>query len=330
MEIKEIGPSPYEKSIFPSLSFGTVVSRIKYDEAIIGVEGWLETDDGKTVARLDEILGEARSEDIAARYSRFDSGFKEEAYRTTLIALLDKKALDYIERRRMEDKKGDVKLTLALNVKTVKSKAAISHLHDVAPASQTPLTTLDGQKRVTLIGYAWDQDFNSQQLNRWVLSGNSGAVFLSVNTQPLNKAITIPSSDWIHDYAPKLGLGEYFIVEIPKGIETIREAWNYIRKAEECLRTWDTKGVYANCREAGTLLDRTVKERLKKDCFDCKERWGRAYEKFNDFASLDLHLEDIKKSLKYSLDKVKIGKADAEHILIVTQALVKYAEELLQ
>jgi hypothetical protein len=44
--------------------------------------------------------------------------------------------------------------------------------------------------------------------------------------------------------------------------------------------------------------------------------------------SLDLHEEDIKE--EEPKGEVTIGKPETEHILIVTKALIKYAEELLQ
>ena len=49
---------------------------------------------------------------------------------------------------------------------------------------------------------------------------------------------------------------------------------------------------------------------------------------FNSSASLALHEEDFKK--EKPVGDIKIGKAETEHILIVTKALIKYAEELLE
>lgn len=119
------------------------------------------------------------------------------------------------------------------------------------------------------------------------------------------------------------------MVEIPKGKPIIQEAWNYIEKAEESFRRWDSKGIYGNCREVGNLLDGIIKEKFGKDSFIYKERWGRTYERFNNLASLGLHLEEIKKNSKqYNPEDIKINKVDAEHLLIVTKALIKLAEEL--
>ncbi|RJS83178.1 hypothetical protein CW713_04225, partial [Methanophagales archaeon] len=74
--------------------------------------------------------------------------------------------------------------------------------------------------------------------------------------------------------------------------------------------------------------DKIVKEKFGKDSFNYRERWGRAYSRFEHLASLDLHLEHLKQE-QYMTGDVKIGKDDAEHILIVTKLLIKYVEELL-
>jgi len=44
--------------------------------------------------------------------------------------------------------------------------------------------------------------------------------------------------------------------------------------------------------------------------------------------SMDLHEEDIKE--QEPKGEIFIGRSDTEHVLIVTKALIKYAEELLQ
>ena len=137
-------------------------------------------------------------------------------------------------------------------------------------------------------------------------------------------------NDWLHDFAPKLGLGEYFVIEIPKGIGKIEDAWKYINTAEECFRRWDTKGVFANCREVGYLFNRLIEKKFGKKSFSYKELWGRTYQRFENLASLDLHIEELKKSETYVEEDVKIGKEETEHILILTKILAKYAEELLQ
>ena len=299
MEIKNVEPKPYEKSALPSIIFEVEISHVKYQEAIIGVNGWLETDDGKVIASINEhIYEKQKASEIGARGSKFDSKFKEEIYRTRIIAQLSKQALDYIEKRRMADKKGDVKLNLCLNVKYLQSRAVISESFLIDPKEidlrEIRISTSRRYESGKIVAYAYDPDFSTSYTNRWIISGYESPIFLEVREQLLKKDIRIHSSDWIHDYAPNLGMGEYFAVEIPKGEKVIKEAWDYVEKAEECFRTWDTKGVFANCREVGKVLDKKIKKEFGERSFTYNERWGRAYLRFFNFlVSLGLHLEDM-------------------------------------
>jgi len=66
----------------------------------------------------------------------------------------------------------------------------------------------------------------------YILSGRSNPAFLATKRISKTVPISIPASDWIHDFAPKLGLGEYFIVEIPKGEEIIKEGRGELQGVE--------------------------------------------------------------------------------------------------
>lgn len=322
MEIKNVKPKPYEESVLPSIILEVEISYVKYQEAIIGVNGWLETDDGKIIVSINEYIYEGpKINEIGAKGSRFDSMFREEIYKTRIIALISEQTLDYIEKRRMADEKGDVKLNLCLNVKYLQSNALISPSFLIDP-QKIGLNYKSGK----IVTYAYDPNFSSSDADRWIISGRGSPIFLEEREQLLKKDIRIPSSDWVHDYAPKLGIGEYFVIEIPKKEKVIKEAWNYVKEAEKCFRTWDTKGVFANCREVGKLLNNTISNKFKNS--PAIKKWKRAIGKFEHLASLDLHLEDIKNEKPEG--NIKIGKAEAEHILIVTKALIKYAEELLK
>lgn len=338
MRIKVKSAGPCTTSVFPCLSFQLEIKYTQYQKALVGIEGWLLTDDEKIIADIKEYLNREShtSHSIAAEGSSHDSQFREEICYTTVLALLDRRALNHIERRRMEERKRDVKLQLHLNVTSIDSKAVVLPLIPVKSEDlglkPISVPTSRGESDGELLATTFDPNFNPAHNNQWVLSGKDTPQFLSIEKDEINTDYTIPSSDWIQDYAPELELGEYFIVEIPKGKKSIEEAWDYIDKAEESFRRCETKGAYANCREAGKSLDSIVKGKLGNDSFVYKERWGRTYKRvknmsFNDLTSLDLHLEDLKKS--YKPEDVKIGKTDAEHIILVTKALIKYAEELL-
>ena len=69
-----------------------------------------------------------------------------------------------------------------------------------------------------------------------------------------------------------------------------------------------------------------MKEKLKNN--PRIKKWKRSIERFNHLISLDLHTEDIKNEKPEG--DINVNKNDTEHILIVTKALLKYAEELLE
>jgi hypothetical protein len=334
VEIRRADPQPFEQSISSSISFEVDIAHTKRQEAIVNIEGWLESDDGKMLVKIGLMpQTETQSSEVAARGSMFDTDFKETIYNTRLIAPLDQRALSYIEDRRMKNKKRDVFLTLCLHIRSIVTKATVSHFHEIADGnagipSVVSVSSSSGRRtQGRILAYGHDSQFSTQFSNLWIISGEGSPVFLTINDQVLKKeGIRIPSADWIHDFKPKLGLDQYFIVEIPKGKGVVKEAWDYVEKAEECYRQWDTKGAYANCREVGKLLDRTINRKFKND--PITKKWERAIEKFETLTSLNLHEEDIKE--QEPKGEITIGRPEAEHILIVTKAMIKYAEELLE
>jgi hypothetical protein len=142
--------------------------------------------------------------------------------------------------------------------------------------------------------------------------------------------LEVPQSDWVGKALPALGSSAFFIVEIPAGTGHTAQAWALIEKAESAFGQWDTKAVFAHCREAGGALTSLIEKRYPQNAFLRDERWGRAIKEFNHLTSLGLHLEEIKANGKYSADQVRIEKADAECVLIFAKALAKYAEELIR
>jgi len=154
----------------------------------------------------------------------------------------------------------------------------------------------------------------------------------------IKQSHTIPSSDWINDFVPLLGLGRYFIVEIPEGKHSLSNAWEFLNEAEKAFRRWNAKAVMDNCRSVGQYLDGQIKEKFGDNSFAYNERWGRIYgggtKGFSGWNALASHIEDIKTNgtggRTYPKDDVKITKSDAEAALLFTKVLIKYCEELLE
>jgi len=273
MEIKVNSVKPYEKAALPTLQFDVEVEYNKFERVILGISGYLKSDDGKILSTLNEVSLQEGGETssllgiLGARGSYRDKEFEEHiSNRFLLIAILDKATLDYIEKRRLSDVKRRVILNLELHVTFLVSEALISHLHLTNEKVILP-SNREGYRVV----FAYSPDYASQYNNLWVLSASGGPSFLHVEKRVKTVRIEIPETDWIYDFVPKLGLGEYFIVEIPRGGDIVKDAWSYVEKAEEAFRRWDSKSVYAYCREAGKLLDRVVKERFSEESFVYRE-----------------------------------------------------------
>jgi len=214
-------------------------------------------------------LGERLEEDICAKIEASER-MKEGTCTVELVAPLSEKALDYIEGRRRADRKKMVKLTLTLRIKYLESKALVAHVHPkdsreigfLAEPVEVNLTRTKTKDWKFLI-YASEPQYSGYSfIDLWPLSGLGGPAFLAVKEEPLRVDVEIHSDDWVHDYAPKLGLGKYIVVEIPAE-GAIKEVWDYVRRAEECFRRWDVKGVYSNCREVGSMLDRLIKKNME-------------------------------------------------------------------
>lgn len=323
MEIEQIYVEPYENSIVPSINFAITIKHMYHLEAIIKVDGWLRTDDGKIVSSLKEIILANRQNGLAGKSIIND---KSSLYQCNLIALLDTKGLEHIEKRRMAERKNDVTFVLNLNVSYIKSKMDFAESRLVSPENVGCQNINVSVDRAPAMFFVKTNSVNFSQFMKINIMTSTDAEYFEVHEDILSKNRIISSSDWINDFAPKLGLGEYFIVEIPRGNRIIEKAWVYVDKAEKAFKSWNSKEVYANCRDAGKLLDNEIKSKFEND--PKIKKWKRAIFKFEFCASLDLHEEDIIKEKPEGA--IKIGKEETEYILVATKLLIKYAEELIE
>jgi hypothetical protein len=171
------------------------------------------------------------------------------------------------------------------------------------------------------------QNYSPDKTDGWVISGDNGPVLLTAKGDCFTVEHKISGPDWTHDFVPRFGLRTRFLVEIPKSGPGFPDAEKYLQSAEAALEKWDTKSIYANCREVASNLDAVLRTDLGPTSFAYKERWRRAYEGFNHRASLDLHLDGIKSN--YPGDRTaEVSRADCEALLFSTKILLKYAVDL--
>jgi hypothetical protein len=160
--------------------------------------------------------------------------------------------------------------------------------------------------------------------------GNRNESDRLLKTVPGQIAFAIPESHWVRQILPRIDFGRFVVIQIPKGQGPLKEAWDTVSKAEKAFSIWDVVGVFANCRGVGQLLDGKVKERFADRNMVQWELWDRASHHFNHFASLPLHLEEIKAKNKLSPQESQVLRRDAEYVLFLTKALIRYAESLLE
>ena len=143
--------------------------------------------------------------------------------------------------------------------------------------------------------------------------------------------VKIPRSHWTDRVYPQLGGREVFVIEIPKGQQSIEAAWAKIEDAMDARQNWNVDGGSIACREAADAMDRAVKEHLGKESCTYKERWQRAYDGIKHQASLAAHLQQIKSEASCERpEELRVGQADLECLIIRAQSLLKYAEALLR
>jgi hypothetical protein len=143
--------------------------------------------------------------------------------------------------------------------------------------------------------------------------------------------VTIPRSHWTDKVYPQLGGREVFVIEIPKGEQSIEAAWTKIEDAMDARQNWNVEGASIACREAADAMDRAVKEHFGKESCTYKERWQRAFKGVKHQASLAGHFQEIKSKANCERpEELRVGQADVECLIVRTQSLLKYAEALIR
>jgi hypothetical protein len=328
-----ITPIDTDKSISPGLQFTLEILLNDYPYEIpFHIEGLMLSENGRILATLSSFrllqsqttqsqireIYSLKADDVARDFR------KPKPEQVSLVAWLNKEILDEINALRQKHN-GDAIFKIQLNILTFYFNITLHHTALVR-AEQYGLPRMLSSEENIMVSTYFPSGFSTGKRNLWLLSGKDSPTFLQVYEYVYNITVDIPESEWIKKFAPKLGLGTYFIVEVPaKGV--LKDAWSIVEEAEEAFNRCDINSVYAKCREVGYLLDNLIRQSNLSD-FVKKEKWGRVYGRFEHIASLGLHIEELKKSQKYKPEDIKITQEDCRHLLTITKSLIKYAEDL--
>jgi hypothetical protein len=321
-----VTPIGTDKSISPGLQFTLEITLNDYPYEIpLHIEGLMLSEDGKILATLSSARLQSLSREMySLRAGDFARDLRQpKKEQVSLVAWLNKEILHEINALRQKHK-GDAIFEIQLNILTFYFDIVLHHTALVKP-TQYGLRTLLNDERIMVSTY-FPNGFDTDKPDLWLLSGKATPNFLKVYEYVDRTTAEIPQSKWVREFAPKLGLGTYFIVEVPaEGV--LKEAWGLVEKAEEAFNRWDIEGVYSNCRRVGSLLDNLIRKSNLSD-FVKDLKWERTYKLFYDLASVGLHIEEYKKSQKYKPEDIKITQEDCMNLLIITKSLIKYVEDL--
>ncbi|MGE9810300.1 hypothetical protein ACLIKE_03035 [Ferroplasma acidiphilum] len=265
---------------------------------------------------------------------------------------LDKELVDHIERSRDSNPESDVIFNVKLTASHLENKAVLSYVTELSISilNQNTSKIIRGMRReytpsdISLLVYAYPNPtstYNQGRSNLNLIStSGTGNGYIAHKSITMELQCKIPSSKWVNNYAPKLGIGNFLILEIPfyknSDNNAINEALKLIGEAEKAYRAWDADTVLLRCRKAVELLGNAI----NKD--------SGAWKKFHrivaesdkglfGFLSLGEHPLPRKKGSDNEAKPVEIKdlnpeakQYDAEAALYFTKILVKYTAELLR
>jgi len=342
MRIDKIDVKPVQNSINPELLFEIeIFIQTKY-EIPIEITGHLFSNENSNEnMKLANIQGFIYEPDkifkLSARGVR-DKG--EEKLVIKLIASLNHRVLDYIETSRAKNPKGDVLLNLDIFVKTLESKISLSHMF-LMESGELPFQLPEFYKSAKLVFYQYQsREFSTAYTDMWILSGDSSPIFIEIRNNNFKKPVTIPSSDWIHDYCPVFQIGRFSVFEylIPDYIEgsgsveeRLNESINAIQKMEKNLIKCEWNQVIEDSRAVWELL------RNKEEIKDLLMRDGHTEEAYTDLN------EGIKQLFNYSskfhhrenrgkrvMPEIKASKEDAYLIYAISMNIVNLISKKMQ
>lgn len=234
--------SPHTTSVESAIRIDLTL-RMNKHEALLHLDGLLLAEDGKLLTTLTPFRETTRltPREVAARGSSQDNmlgQMNEES--VSVVGFLSEKVIDYVHALRDKNLKRDVRFTVKLKPVVLQPRAYVAHFHSDLG--------IQGREVVT---WKYDPNYSSSVNNRWVISGDGSPVFLQVVEQQEEVPIIIKSSDWVQEFAPHLGIGNFVVAELPvPEIERTNQHPPKLTKAVEALSEIKAKIQAGEWREA--------------------------------------------------------------------------------
>ena len=262
MKLEVLGMSINEEYIEPKIRAAVRINGITERQVVYHATGFLGIN-GKIIDKCDFLL---QNEQYLNPKS--DKNKNLSSVDITFDFNISKKALNEINLYRKQEfnKKKEVKFTIKVYLGVVEANIVISHIREIAfghphtkpynpadlPSISNGVAELKNVMRqkttdVSALYYVYDNDYSPDRSDMDILSAdndNNRSLLKFLNIY-FNNEYVINSSDWLLDFSPKLGAGEYEIIELPKlkidnSNTNFKNSLNYLETAKEKLYALET------------------------------------------------------------------------------------------
>ena len=284
------------------LKFGIELSLVQGAEVPIAATGWLKAPHDVLLCPLTQVPVDQDADAPLRGSDGYASNFEKISRWVWLIAPLGRAELEHLADLRSKDAKGDVHLTLQIGVRCLRSTATVTHGAGPAGRGMTAQEKPTFKETRPMLGEA---------------DGGS----LKTTTDRLDIQHRIPSADWVHDYAPKFGLGKWMVVELPQpdtiGSGPLEERVERCRKAAGKARDRLHQGEWENvCEELRPYRELIrnlpdVQALLTNDGYtaDAARAFNHVIKALFELSSKFMHAVD--KSGTHIVPEVRASKEDA-------------------
>jgi hypothetical protein len=350
MRIDKIEVNPVQESINPELEFEIEIYIKSGYEIPLEITGCVFLENNKKLANVHGFIYEPNKTIVLSAQDKGSRGGEKQKLIIKVITPLNNKVLDYIETLRTENPKSDVILNLDIFVKTLISKANLSHMFFLKELDFSYKLPNPYEKAMPIF-YKYQSKLPERYVDMWILSGNGSPTFIEIKNSNFKKEVIIRSSDWIHDYCSVFQIGrfsvfEYLMPDYTEGSGSVEErlnkSINAIRNMEKNMIKAEWNQVIADSRAVWELLRNQdeIKGLFRRDgytdeavndLFGYKDSNGTnhhgCFNNLFNFASKFIHKLDKKKEVQ---PDIKASKEDAYLIYATSMNIVNLISKKMQ
>lgn len=290
-----------EKSVVPAIKMNFTAT-LNYNEIPLKLIAQLYSEDKRFLANLEQI----DQSSFSGAY-KYIPAFNEKEliyhinqrdhYNYEMVALLGKEAIDYIQDMRDKNTKKDVIFHVRATVEYLTSYMNIGSFQEyqIRQDVKAIFHSAPDQER--------NVDLNILTSPNYLYSSNKYVLPDSV--------ITIPSSDWLHDFQEPLGIGHFMVIEIPDPTPLDE---NFKNSPDE-LKTLVER--IASSQKIFKAMEKFLNE----------GEWGKVIEESRKF--FELYTKDVKGNIKNLIVKsTGISEVSATKLTTALDNLEDYSNAL--